>query len=487
MADVEVSAVTADSRQVQPGCLFIAIRGYTVDGHQFAAESVRKGACAVLVEEPLPGLPVPQVVVPDTRLASAVVASVFYNHPSHHLRVVGVTGTSGKTTVTHVLAAVLQSAGREVGLYGTVGKRIRGQVSEAVNTTPEAVELQAVLHEMVSAGCQYAVLEVSSHALELRRTAGTRVHAAVFTNLTQDHLDFHGTMEAYRAAKGKLFSRLGNSYGDDRASQPYAVINADDPAGEYMAQQTVMECLRYGLRADADVRAEDLELRPDGARFRLRTWRGDADVSLPLPGRFNVANALAAVAVAVAEGLSPAQVAQGLAQVQPVPGRLQRVGEGYPVTVLVDYAHKPDSLQQALATVRELTRGRVGCVVGCGGDRDRSKRPVMARIACAGADWVVFTSDNPRSEDPDLILDEMVAGVSEARNWVRIRDRQEAIAWAVAEAQPGDVVLVAGKGHETYQLVGREKLPFDDRAVALAALVRRFGPTAETSGGERPS
>ncbi|MCL6515374.1 UDP-N-acetylmuramoyl-L-alanyl-D-glutamate--2,6-diaminopimelate ligase [Alicyclobacillus sp.] len=480
-AAVDITAVTADSRRVTPGALFIAIRGHTVDGHDFAAEAVERGARALLVERPLP-LEVPQVVVPDTRLASAIVADVFFGHPSRRLQMIGVTGTSGKTTVTHLIEHILNRAGYTTGLYGTVGKRIAGVTEEVVNTTPEAVELQEVLHEMVTRGCRYGIMEVSSHALELRRVAGTRYHVAVFTNLSQDHLDFHGTMEAYRAAKGKLFSRLGNTYGDDPVSQPYAVLNADDPASAYMAEQTVVECITYGVDRPADVRAVDVQVRPDGARFRVQSFAGEALVRMGLTGRFNVYNALAALTVALIEGIPLADAAAALADAPGVPGRLERVGQGFPVTVLVDYAHKPDSLEKALGTIREFSPGRLWCVVGCGGDRDRGKRPMMARIAVDGADEVIFTSDNPRTEDPERILDEMVAGVQGRPGWRRISDRERAIRTAIAEASPGDVVLIAGKGHETYQIIGREKIHFDDREIARAALAARFGDT--TARGE---
>ncbi|SFU57810.1 UDP-N-acetylmuramoyl-L-alanyl-D-glutamate--2,6-diaminopimelate ligase [Alicyclobacillus macrosporangiidus] len=481
-ADVEITSLTADSRSVEPGALFIAIRGYTVDGHDFAAEAVRRGARALLVERPL-DLPVTQVVVPDTRLASAIVADVFYRHPSQRLQVIGVTGTSGKTTVTHLIEHLLNQAGYVTGLYGTVGKRIAGVTEEVVNTTPEAVELQAVLHEMAERGCRYGIMEVSSHALELRRVAGTRYHIAVFTNLSQDHLDFHGTMDNYRMAKGKLFSRLGNVYGDDLAGQSFAVLNADDEASAYMAAQTVAECVTYGIEREADVRATDVQVRPEGVRFHVRSFAGEADVALRLTGRFNVYNALAALSVAVIEGISLPEAAAALAEVRGIPGRLERVGAGCPVTVLVDYSHKPDSLEKALATVREFAHGRLWCVVGCGGDRDRGKRPVMARIACDWSDEVILTSDNPRTEDPERILDDMVAGVADRRGWRRITDRAAAIRTAIAEAAPGDVVFIAGKGHETYQIVGREKIHFDDREVARAALRDRFGEAAGRGEG----
>ncbi|WP_067922153.1 UDP-N-acetylmuramoyl-L-alanyl-D-glutamate--2,6-diaminopimelate ligase [Alicyclobacillus shizuokensis] len=473
--DVEVSGVCSDSRTVQPGDLFVAQRGYTVDGHQFAGDAVRRGAVAVVGERIVQGVAVPQLVVPDSRLAGAILADVVYGHPSHHLQVIGVTGTNGKTTVTHLIEQVLSMAGRKTGLIGTLGSRIGGEYRTGVNTTPEAVELQSLLAEMVAAGCRSAVMEVSSHALDVGRVAGIRFHIGVFTNLTQDHLDYHGTMENYRAAKGKLFSRLGNTYGDTPAECAYAVVNADDPAAHYMREQTVAETVTYGIDQAADVRAREIHLHPRGASFRVDCFAGSAQVNLRLTGRFNVYNALAAFAVGLIEGLTPEQVAEALAAVTGIPGRLEAVVAGQPYTILVDYAHTPDSVENALQAIREFAERRVICVIGCGGDRDKGKRPLMAATACRLADWTVLTSDNPRTEDPESILDDMEAGVRRdyPDRYERISDRREAIFRAVELAQPGDVVLVAGKGHETYQIIGHTKHPFDDREVAREAVNAR--------------
>jgi UDP-N-acetylmuramoyl-L-alanyl-D-glutamate--2,6-diaminopimelate ligase len=469
--DVDVTAITADSRRVVPGAMFVAIRGNTVDGHTFVAESARKGAVAALVEQPIPDVSIPQVVVPDTRFAAAVLASRFYGHPSRKLHMIGVTGTNGKTTVTHLIEAILQQAGFRVGLYGTIGKRINGQTAEVVNTTPEAVELQGILHEMVEAGCTHGVMEVSSHALELHRVAGTRYHVAVFTNLTQDHLDFHGTMENYREAKGKLFSRLGNEYGDDVASSAYAVLNADDPAFDYLKRQTVVEWVSYGIDNDADVRARNVRVTADGVSFDVHTFAGDAHVEMELTGRFNVYNALAAIAVGLIEGVSLPTIVDALKRVPGIPGRLEKVRAGQPFTVLVDYSHTPDSLKNALLTVREFAPRRVITVVGCGGDRDKGKRPLMAQIATEYSDWTILTSDNPRTEDPEAILDDMEAGIKgTGAQYARVVDRRAAIQQAIQRAEPGDVVLIAGKGHETYQIIGTEKFHFDDREEATYAI-----------------
>lgn len=469
--DTDITSLTADSRAVQPGAMFVAIRGYTVDGHVFAKSAVAAGARCLLVEEPIPDVDVPQVVVPDSRLASAILADVFYEHPSHQLRMIGVTGTNGKTTVTHLIEQVLTEAGLETGLYGTIGKRIGGVTTDVVNTTPEAVELQSILHEMVMADCQYGIMEVSSHALELGRVAGTRYHIAVFTNLTQDHLDFHGTMDQYLAAKGKLFSRLGNEYSSNPGRQSYGVLNADDAACAYLAAQTTAQCLTYGIHETADVKACNVRVMANGVSFQVDTFAGHADVALQMTGRFNVYNALAAISVGLIEGIPLPTIVRALSAVPGVPGRLESVHAGQDFSVLVDYSHTPDSLENALTTIREFARGRVICVVGCGGDRDKTKRPQMAQIAAKHSDVVILTSDNPRTEDPEQILNDMEAGLRECQGtYYRLLDRRQAIAYAVRLAQTEDVILIAGKGHETYQIVGRSKAHFDDREVAAEAI-----------------
>ena len=467
---VEIGSVTTDSRQVQDGSLFIAIRGYTVDGHSFVGAAQEAGAGAVMVERAVPGLRVPQLVVPDTRRAAAIVADCFYGHPSRELKVIGVTGTNGKTTVTHLLEQILQAAGYRAGLLGTIGKRIAGVTTEVVNTTPEAVELQATLAEMVAAKCDYAVMEVSSHALELGRVAGVRYRTAVHTNLTQDHLDFHETMERYQAAKGKLFSRLGNTFADSRDEMAYGVLNADDGAYDYFAGQLAGEFLSYGIEEEADVRATDVLVTASGVSFHVHSFAGDAQVQLQLTGRFNVYNALAAICVALVEGISLETALAALESIPGIPGRLERVPSHGGVSVLVDYSHTPDSLKNALETVREFAGARVITVAGCGGDRDKSKRPLMAQVATQYSDLAILTSDNPRTEDPKAILDDMEAGLNGVDNYRRITDRREAIHTAISLAHPDDVVLIAGKGHENYQIIGRTKIHFDDREVAAEAL-----------------
>lgn len=484
MQDVEIQHITSDSRKVEPGSLFIALRGYTVDGHSFVSAAAKKGAVAALVEEPVEGVDLPQLVVPDTRLASAIVADVFLGHPSARLKMIGVTGTNGKTTTTNLIERVLSEAGAKVGIRGTLGKKINGVTVELANTTPEAVELQSTLKEMVDAGCHYGVIEVSSHALEEKRDAGVRYHIAVFTNLTQDHLDYHGTMENYRRAKGKLFARLGNGYGDDIASMSFAVLNADDDASRYFQNETVAQCVTYGIDSPADVRAVNVRVTADGVRFRVMTFRGESDVRLQLTGRFNVYNALAAISVGLIEQIPLDVIVRALEQVPGVAGRFERVVAGQPFTVLVDYSHTPDSLEKALETIREFAVGKVITVFGCGGDRDRTKRPLMAKVAMRLSDVAILTSDNPRTEDPEAILDDMEAGIKEELAtpshkkerflYHRIVDRREAIRHAVVMAQPNDVILIAGKGHENYQIIGRTKHHFDDREVAREAILSRY-------------
>ena len=441
---VSVTAVDHDSRAVTAGSLFCALPGDHTDGHDHAPAAVDRGAVALVVERRL-RLDVPQVVVPDARTAMGTLADAFFDHPSRRLDVVGVTGTNGKTTVTHLLAAVLGHAGRHAEALGTLS---------GVRTTPEAPALQAKLSEAAEAGCSVVAMEVSSHAMDQRRTTGTWFTVAVFTNLSQDHLDFHGTMDRYFAAKARLFE-------PDRAA--VGLVNRDDPWGRRLLARMAIPAIAWSA-ADA----ADPELRAMGSTF---TWRGQR-VEMALAGRFNLANAVAAAEAAVVLGLTPEQVAAGLSAAGPVPGRFEPL-DGGGITVLVDYAHTPDGLVQALASARELTSGRLIVVFGCGGDRDRDKRPLMGRAADKGADLVVVTSDNPRDEDPGTIIDEVMSGVDRDEDLIVEPDRRRAVEVAVASARPGDLVLLAGKGHETTQDLGDRVIPFDDREVAAAALARR--------------
>ncbi len=446
--DPELDAVVHDTRAVADGALFCCVRGARVDGHDLAAAAVAQGAAALVVDHVLP-LDVPQLVVDDVRAALGPVAAAFWHHPSRDLTVIGVTGTAGKTTMTHLLSSILAADGRPCGIIGTLS---------GARTTPEAPELQAMLAEHLRRGDAAVAMEVSSHGLELGRVDATRFAVGVFTNLSQDHLDFHGTMDAYFAAKARLFSPTFT----DRA-----VICADDEWGRRLLADVEgradVEAHPYRLD-DAD----DLRLSPGGASF---TWRGQR-VELALAGRFNVRNAVGAATAAAVLGVATEAIARGLADAAPVPGRFEAVDAGQPFTVIVDYSHKPDALDQALRAARELVTGdgELAVVFGCGGDRDRAKRPLMGAVAARLADQVVLTSDNPRSEDPLAIAAEVRAGMP-AGAPVRVEpDRRRAIGLAVDAARPGGVVVVAGKGHETTQVVGDRALPFDDRVVAREAL-----------------
>ena len=468
--DCEISGIAYHSGAVRPGDLFAAIRGFVHDGHQYAAESVRRGAAAVLVDHPLPDLPATQVVVPDTREALAVVASAFYGDPSHRLWVCGVTGTKGKTTTTYLINAVLRAAGHRAAVIGTTGVLAEGASVEfhsTTSTTPEAPDLQRLLRDLHQEGVGHIVMEVTSHALELSRVASCRFRAAVFTNLTQDHLDLHGDLARYRDTKSRLFGMV------DPAG--VSIVNADDPSSAAMAHRSRARVMTYGIDGPAEIRATDVRLASNGTQCTVAWPAGSRRLSLRLPGLFNVSNALAAFAAGLAAGADPAAIARGLESVAGVPGRCEAVDEGQPFTVLVDYAHSPDSLEKILGLAAQISSGRRIVVFGCGGDRDRTKRPIMGRIGTQLADHAVFTSDNPRTEDPAGIIREIESGVAGAKNFESIPDRRRAIERGIALARPGDVVVIAGKGHETYQILGDRTVPFDDRLVAREVLRARRG------------
>ncbi|HUG53324.1 MAG TPA: UDP-N-acetylmuramoyl-L-alanyl-D-glutamate--2,6-diaminopimelate ligase [Vicinamibacteria bacterium] len=461
-----ITAVTHDSRKAGTGSLFVAVKGLAADGNQFVEAARRKGAAAVASEHPAP-LGIPWLQVPDARRALALLSAEVLGHPARAMELVGVTGTNGKTTTTHLIEAALRAAGHKVGLLGTVQYRIGDRLADATRTTPESSDLQPLFREMVDAGCSHAVLEVSSHSLELQRVAGLQFRVAVFTNLTRDHLDFHGDMDAYFEAKQKLFSLLLRRDGR-------AVINADDDRAASLAALSRAPVWTYGIEAAADFRAEEIQLGLEGTRFRVTGPTGTHVVGSGLVGRFNVQNLLAAFAAAAALSLDTEAVVQGLATVTGVPGRLERVPGAPGFTVVVDYAHTDDALKNLLETVRELGPSRLITVFGCGGDRDRTKRPLMGAVASRLSDVVIVTSDNPRSEPPEAILEEIQRGMNGGRKAERhaIVDRREAIARALEMARPGDAVVIAGKGHETYQVLRDRTVPFDDRQVARDILSR---------------
>ncbi len=469
-----VTGLAYDSRKVMPGDLFVAVPGLREDGRRYIAEALGRGATAVVLEgtDALAGGAAGRVIVPSSREALARLADAYFGHPSRGLTVVGITGTNGKTTTSLLVNALLGLGSRATGVIGTIQYRIGPEARPAGQTTPEAVELQSLLAEMTERGVTGVAMEVSSHALALHRVDGVEFDVAVFTNLTQDHLDFHGTFDSYRAVKGRLFSLLASGSKPRRT----AVINADDPAGLSMVAGLDLPTLTFGLGSRADVRPRRFESVMAGITMEVDTPRGALEIRSPLVGEHNVMNLLGATAVGLALDLTPDAVAGALASVTTVPGRFERVEAGQPFLVVVDYAHTPDALERVLTTARRLvTAGaRLAVVFGCGGDRDRGKRPLMGGIAARLADRVWVTSDNPRGERPDSIIREIVTGIDAAGvgldRHATISDRKTAIRSALAWARAGDVVVIAGKGHETYQIIGPEVLPFDDREVARAAL-----------------
>jgi len=468
----EWGRVEYDSRAVKQGDVFVAAPGQKADGHSYVAAAAAKGAVAAIVERYVPEAPVAQVRVDHARRALATLAAEETDHPSREMTLVGVTGTNGKTTTTHLIRAALAARGDRTGLVGTVGYEFEGEEMAAPHTTPEAPDLERLFRSWRNRGATAVVMEVSSHALAQDRTYRVAFDVGVFTNLTQDHLDFHGDMESYRAAKAKLFR--AEARGDDTKKMT-GVTNADDPEGRWIRAHADGPTLGYGIGAAAEVSATDVGLDPAGTRLRIRYPNGSVPVALRLRGAFNVSNALAAFAAAYAAGTPPETIAKGLAAVKAVPGRLEPVDEGQPFQVLVDYAHTPDALARALEAVRAFGPKRLHLVFGCGGDRDRGKRPLMGATAARLADRVTITSDNPRSEDPSAIIREIQAGVGAAPNVQAIVERAEAIASAIAACEAGDALLIAGKGHEMYQILGERTIPFDDREAARRALRSREG------------
>ncbi len=471
-----ITAVSYDSRVVRPGAVFVALRGRQADGTAFAREAMARGAAGVVSEAPPPqgpeGAGAPWFTVTDARAALAQLAAAFHDHPSDAMRVVGITGTNGKTTTAYLAASIFEAAGVACGIVGTVGYRVGGATRPAIHTTPEAPELQAMLREMVDAGCGACAMEVSSHALALRRADAITFAAGVFTNLTRDHLDFHGDMERYFQAKARLFDLLPR--------EAPGLVNVDDPRGAALAQ-TAARPVTFAVNRAADITPGPVSMGPGGVEFDVRTPRGALHVRSSLVGRPNVYNILAAVGTACALDVPFDAIERGVRALAGVPGRFEVVSSpADPVTVVVDYAHTDDALKNALETARPLTSGRLITVFGCGGDRDRTKRPLMGVVAARLSDVVVITSDNPRSEDPGRIIEDVRGGLVDAERRagaadrvLSLVDRAEAIEAAIARARPGDLVLIAGKGHEKVQIIGDRALPFDDAEVARGVLARR--------------
>lgn len=466
---LSITGIQYDSRKVALGNLFVAIKGFQSDGHQYIRQALEQGAIAVMIsDEAYCSNEYPWILVEDCRLALAQISSVFYGHPSEKLTLIGVTGTNGKTTTTNLICHIIEEQGEKTGLIGTIHNRIGDKVLEGSRTTPESLELQQMFAAMVDEGIRYAVMEVSSHALELHRVDCCDFDIAVFTNLTQDHLDYHVTMENYCRAKTILFQMLGKN-GEKAGLQKTAVINMDDPwAGHFLVACNV-PVVTYSMHKDASWKAEQVEVGAEGVRYSV----DGHPVQLHLTGNFNVYNSLAALAVGEALGFSLDSVIQALEQVTGIAGRFQTVKGARDFSVIVDYAHTPDGLENVISTAQAFAKGKVITVFGCGGDRDRTKRPLMGEVAAELSDYCVVTSDNPRTEDPEQILQDILPGVEkhmEPDTYHVEVDRRKAIHYAVQMAQPGDVVLLAGKGHENYQDVNGVKHHFDDYEVAQEAI-----------------
>lgn len=466
--DKIITDITADSRTVKAGSLFICLKGATVDGHKFLPMAAAKGAVAAIVEDMPAEAPagVTLIKVPDTRAAMELVTPFFFDYPGKQLRMIGVTGTNGKTTTTNIIRLVLRKAGYKVGLIGTINIMIEDEISESHNTTPDVVDLQKALYAMRCAGCDYCVMEVSSHALALNRVAGIEYDCAVLTNITQDHLDFHKTMENYRDAKSLLFEHLT----DGDKPNKNAVFNMDDPSSAIIKGRTKANALTYGEGHDNDIYPLSFTVEPKHMQLLLHTPVGEMDLELKITGEFNVYNVMGTVAAMLAEKIDKKIICSVLDGFDGVPGRFQLVEAGQPYTVIVDYAHTPDGLENVLKTARSITKGKLWVVFGCGGDRDNKKRPIMGGLALELADNVVVTSDNPRTEDPELIIDEIFTAlqqVPQGKQVVRLSDRREAIDYALAHAADNDVILIAGKGHENYQILKDRTIHFDDKEVVM--------------------
>ena len=473
--NVSVEGLSYDSRKVGKGHLFVAIRGDNFDGNDFIPQAIERGAVAIVSEQkaiPI-GSKLSWAIVDNARRALAIISGNFYNQPSRRLYLIGVTGTNGKTTVTYLVESVFQQGGRKIGRLGTIDYRVGERLVEAERTTPEAPDINRYMAEMVENGCKTCVIEVSSHSLDMERVYGCDFDVAVFTNLTRDHLDFHLSMERYFSSKKKLFEYLENK------KEAVAVINLDDPKGKELLRGLKVRSITYGWQPSADITVDSYQLSLQGLQATITTPEGKLQVSSPLIGRGNLSNILAAVGVGMAAGISLSDISQGIARVSPIPGRFEQVNEGQDFTVIVDYAHTDDALRNLLESVREVAKGRVITVFGCGGDRDPSKRPLMGAHAMKLSDIAIVTSDNPRSEDPLQIIREIEVGIESVgvRKGAHlvIPDRKEAIKRAIDEAHPGDMVVIAGKGHERYQIIGNKTIPFDDREVARQFISRKKG------------
>lgn len=465
----EIHDIQIDSRLIQKNELFICIEGYTVDGHDFVEEAVKRGANAIIAEKEIKAS-VPVIKVNSTSHALAVLSSEFYGEPTKHLDLIGVTGTNGKTTITYILEEIFRTNEKKTGVIGTIQMKINDKVYPINNTTPDALTLQRSYQEMINQEVDTAIMEVSSHALELGRVHGCDFDVAIFTNLSQDHLDFHETMEDYLHSKSLLFSQLGNSY--DQQNHKYAILNKDDESYKKLKNSTAQTVVTYSCSNKADVFAKNIQLEMKRTKFTVHTPVGEIDINSKLIGLFNVYNMLAAIAAAICKGVPLRVIKEALENINGVAGRFEAVRLGQPYSVIIDFAHTEDSLENVLKTVLDFVEKNIYVVVGCGGERDKKKRPLMAEVATKYGTHAYFTSDNPRNESPDEILEDMTKNLSND-NYTTIVNRKEAIEQAIHQAEEGDLVLIAGKGHETEQIIGKIAYEFDDRMVAEEAIHKK--------------
>jgi len=485
---IDIKGITQNSKNVKDDYLFVAIKGSQKDGHNYLAEAISSGAKAVILEENQElrkGITI--VKVPDTRIALAKISDYFYQHPSHKLKVIGITGTNGKTTTSYLLESILKAAGYSPGVIGTIDYRFAGHHQHAFNTTPNPLDLQRIAKEMVDANVTHLILEVSSHALEQHRVEGLNFDVVVFTNLTPEHLDYHGSIESYSKAKALLFNYYINQ---SSKKKTYAVINYDDSLGKFLCTVTPSQLFRYGIREGVEIKLKDYKIRSNGLSAMIRTPDGEFSIRSSLLGTFNLSNILAAISVAITQEIPADAIMRGITDLTTVPGRLERINNKYNLTILVDYAHTPDALDHVLTMLRGLCQRRLVTVFGCGGDRDKTKRGPMGKIATSKSDLTIITSDNPRSEEPMAIIEQIEAGVDQSlakgyrlqeltdlnqpKGYLTIADRREAIRKAVSLVQPGDILLITGKGHEDYQIIGSQRYHFSDREEIQEALKLRI-------------
>jgi UDP-N-acetylmuramoyl-L-alanyl-D-glutamate--2,6-diaminopimelate ligase len=469
--DLEINAIKMDSREITYGDLFVCINGFTVDGHDYVDEAVQNGAAVIVAEREIETT-VPVIVVADTVRFIAMAATNFFQFPTNEVPLIGVTGTNGKTTVTYLLEKIFNQYGKKTGVIGTIQMKIGEDIYPVDNTTPDALFLQQTIRKMIDQRVEQVIMEVSSHALDQGRVYGCDYNTAIFTNLTQDHLDYHESMDDYLRAKSLLFAQLGNRY--QLETDKFAIINLDDPACQKLIRSTAQSVITYGIDHEAMIMAKSISLTPTGTQFLLCTPTGNTEINSKLIGKFNVSNMLAASAAALVNDVPLPIIKTALEMITGVNGRFELVSHKQSFSVIVDYAHTPDSLENVLTTIKEFAKKKIYVIVGCGGDRDRTKRPLMAQIALKYADKAIFTSDNPRTEDPQIIINDMTSGISNSNGEYQvIVDRRKAIQHAIDQANDDDIILIAGKGHETYQQIGHVKYHFDDRDVAREALLRK--------------